>query len=160
MSESPRRVDMTVALRHLEHAPLPGSRAPSIDDIPRLGALMLDAYRGTIDFEEETLEQSIAEINRTFAGEYGPFMPECSRIVERDGRLVCAVLLTRWQDRPFIAYAMTAADAKRQGLARACMLDAMQAVHESGDDKLSLVVTIANLAAHDLYESLGFVRGR
>jgi len=87
-------------------------------------------------------------------------MPHCSCVVERHDELVSAVLVTRWQDRPFVAFAMTAPSAKRQGLGRACMLDAMQAVHACGEEKLSLVVTLANIAAYGLYTRLGFVHGR
>jgi hypothetical protein len=79
---------MTLALRPVDRVSLIGERSPTRADIPALGALMLDAYRGTIDFEEETLERSVAEIQRTFGGDYGPFMPECSRIVEREGQIV------------------------------------------------------------------------
>jgi ribosomal protein S18 acetylase RimI-like enzyme len=160
MDHGPIRVAMTVGLRRAARVLLPGERAPRPSDKPGLAALMLDAYRGTVDFEDETLDQAIAEIERTFGGGYGRFMPECSRVVERNGQIVSATLLTRWQDRPFVAFTMTASAWKRQGLARACMINAMQDLYESGEEKLSLVVTVANTAAHELYHSLGFVRGR
>lgn len=151
---------MTVKLCRLNLVPLAGARQPTEADIPALGALMLDAYRDTVDYEGETLEQAIAEVTRTFAGKYGLFLPQCSCVVERAGELVSAALLTRWQERPFVAFAMTAQGCKRQGLARACMLCVMEAVRESGEEKLSLVVTVANVAAYELYQSLGFVPGR
>ena len=45
---------------------------------------MLDAYRGTIDDEGETLEDALAEVDRTFAGEYGEFLGAFSRVIERE----------------------------------------------------------------------------
>jgi ribosomal protein S18 acetylase RimI-like enzyme len=151
---------MTLRLCPTVAPELPGARSPTEDDRPALAQLLLDAYRGTIDEEEETLEQALAEIERTFGGEYGPFMRAESRVVERDGELVSATLLTRWQDRPFIAYAITDPRWQRQGLARASMRSAMHALHASGNDLLSLVVTLENEPALTLYQSLGFESGR
>jgi ribosomal protein S18 acetylase RimI-like enzyme len=151
---------MTLRLWPSAVSPLLGSRPPTEQDKLELAQLLLDAYRGTIDQEEESIEQALAEIVRTFAGEYGPFMPAASRVVEREGKLVSATLLTRWKDRPFIAYAVTHPQWQRQGLAKSSVLSAMHAVHAGGDELLSLVVTLKNEPAFTLYQSLGFKSGR
>lgn len=151
---------MTLRLSPTVTPPLSGSRSPTEHDKLELAQLLLDAYRGTIDQEQETIDQALAGVQRTFGGEYGPFMRAESRVVEREGKLVSATLLTRWQDRPFIAYAVTHPHWQRQGLARSSMLSAMHALHVSGNELLSLVVTLKNEPALNLYESLGFVSGR
>jgi ribosomal protein S18 acetylase RimI-like enzyme len=156
----PRRIDMTLRLAPIVAPSLHGGRAPTEQDKAELAQLLLDAYRGTIDQEEETIEQAIEELDRTYGGEYGPFMAAESRVVERDGRLVSATLLTRWQDRPFVAYAITHPQWQRRGLARSSMLSAMHAVQSGGDELLSLVVTLKNEPAYALYQSLGFRSGR
>lgn len=149
-------------LRAALHSPVavavPGLRAPREDDVEALGALMLRAYVGTIDYEGETLEQAIAEVRKTFAGEHGPFDPAHSCVAERDGRLASATLVTRWQSRPFVAFTMTDPAFARQGLARATLQRAMGLLHASGETELRLVVTLENEAARRLYESLGFER--
>jgi ribosomal protein S18 acetylase RimI-like enzyme len=122
--------------------------------------LFLAAYAGTIDSEEETLDEALAEVDRTTGGAYGPYMPEHSLVVERAGRLVSATLVTGWQGRPFIAYSMTAPEFQRLGLARISLANVMSSLHQAGHEKLSLVVTLANAHAHRLYERLGFVAGR
>lgn len=93
-------------------------RSPTEGDIEALGELMYRAYLGTIDYEDETLEQSVAEIRKTYQGDYGRFDPEHSSIAERNGLVVSATLITRWQDRPFVAFSMTDPRFARQGLAR------------------------------------------
>lgn len=55
---------------------------------------------------------------------------------------------------------MTAADCKRQGLARACLRAAMHRLGARDHAQPSLVVTRANDPAMRLYESLGFRLGR
>jgi len=136
---------------------VPGLRAPVPEDAPQLATLMLNAYRGTVDYEGENEDGAIAEVQKTLRGSAGPFDWLCSRVVEREGILASAALVTRWQDRPFIAFTMTAAAFKRNGLAWACMLDAMRALAASGETEARLMVRIANTPAVALYESLGFV---
>ena len=137
---------------------LAGLRPPNNPDISELGRLLLAAYRGTVDDEGEGEAEALAEIQKTFAGEYGAFIPECSRVVEREGRLVSATLITRWQERPFVAFSVTDPGYKRSGLARACMVAAMQCLCTAGESELRLVVTLANTPAVNLYISLGFIQ--
>ena len=151
---------MTATLAAGDRVAIEAERRPRPEDERQLAELMLAAYEGTVDEEEETIEQAVDEIRKTFAGEHGPYLPDCSRVVERDGRIVSATLVTAWQERPFVAFAMTALAFKRRGIARASMVNTMQDVSASGKGLLSLVVTVENRPAFDLYRSLGFVGGR
>jgi RimJ/RimL family protein N-acetyltransferase len=151
---------MTASLTPGEQVAVVGVRTPSTEDIPAIAGLMLAAYTGTIDYEGETLEESVHEIERTFSGEYGPFMPKHSSVVVRQGSLISATLITLWQQRPFVAYSMTVPQFQKQGISRASLQNAMASLHAAGYSQLSLVVTVANEHAHRLYQALGFVQGR
>lgn len=59
-----------------------------------------------------------------------------------------------------LAFAMTASDWKREGLARATIAHVMQDLVEAGDTRLDLVVDRRNRAAIALDVSLGFVARR
>jgi len=155
-----RRIDMTARLHEQRLVELDGAKHPTPQDNDELARLLLDAYAGTIDSEEVTFEEALAEIARTTGGEYGPYMQEQSLVIERDGRMVSATLVTGWQGRPFIAYSMTAPDYQRRGFARTSLSKIMSSLHKAGHEKLSLVVTIANTHAHRHYEQLGFEPGR
>ena len=96
-------------------------------------------------------------MHKTFGGEYGAFDAASSKLVVRAGELLHATLITRWQGPPFVAFAMTVPAARRRGLARAGLIAAMQDLRDQGETELRLVVTLANLPARSLYESLGFV---
>jgi len=134
-----------------------GLRLPLDADVHQLASLMYSAYRGTIDDEGESEADALVEVQKTFASAYGSFVPSCFAVVERGGRLLSATLVTRWQDRPFVAFSMTEPNSKRTGLARACMMTAMSRLHAAGEHELGLVVTLANVPAFNLYTSLGFV---
>lgn len=125
-------------------------------DVPALGDLMYRAYVGTVDYEGETPEQAAAEILRTIQGAYGEFVPGCSKVLARQGSLLSAALITRFQGRPFVAFAFTDPACAGQGLARACMEAAMNELTLQGERELRLVVTLANVPAVRLYAGLGF----
>jgi ribosomal protein S18 acetylase RimI-like enzyme len=126
------------------------------EDAPALGALMYRAYLDTVDYDGETPEQAAAEVTKTIEGEYGLFIPDCSKVFGRAGSLLSATLVTRFQDRPFVAFTLTDPAFTGQGLARACMQAAMFELFAQGERELRLVVTLANEPAVRLYTGLGF----
>ncbi len=157
------RMRMTLALGHGTgaRAPVPSiAGARPLDppaDREALARLLLDAYRGTVDDDGETETDALAAIDAFTAGEFGEVTPGWSEVVERDGRLVAATLVTTWQGVPLIAFSMTAPQARRQGLARGGLLRAMDRLRTTGEPRLDLVVTVANEPAVRLYAQLGFV---
>jgi RimJ/RimL family protein N-acetyltransferase len=116
------------------------------------------AYLNTIDYEGESLEQSAAEIAKTVQGVYEALMPHVSHVAVREGALVSATLITRFEGRPFVAFAFTEPTLSGRGLARACLQAAMAALFRQGERELRLVVTLANTPAVALYTRLGFER--
>jgi hypothetical protein len=156
MSSLPRSC-MHAKLRPQVRPQVDGMRAPVEEDCLPLAKLMFAAYDGTTDDEGEDEDVALMEVRKTFAGEYGAFVPNCSKVVARGQELLHATLVTRWEDCPFIAFSMTAPAAKRAGLARAGLINSMQDLLTQGESELRLVVTLANLPARTLYESLGFV---
>ncbi len=151
------RQNMYVNLTSQKRMFVEGERLPIDHDKEQVAALMLDAYRGTIDDEGESIVEARAEIDRTFNGEYGRFLPEFSRVVVRDSQIISAILVTEWQGTPFIAFAMTAKAWQRKGLSKSCMINLMQDLYESQYSILRLSVTTTNLPAVNLYVSLSFV---
>lgn len=79
-------------------------RRITVDDVEALSQLMLDAYVGTIDYEDETLRDALQEVDAYFEGEP---MLEHSFLAGIDGDVASAVLVLQWRQRPFIGYVMT-----------------------------------------------------
>ncbi|MGA2257093.1 MAG: hypothetical protein ABSG53_20770, partial [Thermoguttaceae bacterium] len=77
-------------------------RPPVKADVPELGRLMYQAYLGTVDYEGETEEDAIAELNKTWEGGYGELNQGASRVYEREGRLLSTTLVNTWRGKPFI----------------------------------------------------------
>lgn len=147
---------MRIALGSVAAPSVAGLRNPHPADEEALASLMMRAYVGTVDYEGEGEAEALSEVRRTLSGDRGPFLWSESNVVPREGTLACATLVTRWNGEPLVAFAMTDARFKRQGLARACMLSSMHQLRAVGERQLSLFVTLANVEAVSLYRSLGF----
>lgn len=149
------------ALAELMAAPatrnLAGARSVRHEDAAALAALMLDAYRGTVDDGGEGPEESLAEVRKLLSGGYGTFDFGCSELVEREGRVIAATLVTEYENEPLIAFSLTHPDWQRRGLARAGLVRAMRALQDDCRVHVNLAVTATNTPARRLYESLGFV---
>jgi ribosomal protein S18 acetylase RimI-like enzyme len=132
------------------------ARLVSRADVPELAHLMIDAYRGTIDDEGETLEEAQAEMRATMDGKYGEFLSTCSFAIELDGVLVSACLVTFWEGMPLIAFTMTHPDRQNRGLLTEILKRSINAMIAEGHEEARLLVTKGNLPAVHVYERLGF----
>jgi len=132
-------------------------RAVTHDDIPAVAQLMLDAYRGTIDDEGETLADALAYVQGTFAGEQSGRMLElCSFVIEKDGKPLGAILISEWEEAPLVANVLTAPQARNQGMATVLLRQAMNALLARSYTELYLFVTEGNGPAQHVYQALGF----
>ena len=96
---------------------------------------MLDAYAGTIDDEGESLADAEAELADWL--EWGGAWADS--VVDRERRAAC--LVSHLDERTVIAYVMTAADSKRQGLARLVVTAALDGLAAAGVTRVGLTIT-------------------
>lgn len=145
----------SIEVRPLELA----TRQPTTDDREALAELMLDAYAGTIDADgSETLGVARDEVDGYLNGASGPPILAHSLVAldADDNRPIAAVLVSRFEGMPLIAYAMTAASHKGRGVATALTERVMRSLHAAGESKVHLWVTRGNVPAETIYERLGF----
>jgi GNAT superfamily N-acetyltransferase len=118
-------------------------RVPSAEDADALADLMLDAYRGTIDYEDENLEDARSEVARYLAG--SPML-DCSGVCVARDRVDSAALISLWRDRdcPIVSYVMTAADRKNQGLASLLLAHSLATLADEGYGEVRAVITEGN----------------
>lgn len=137
----------------------PAARLLRPDDAPALATLMFDAYRGTIDDEGEPLEGAVAEVTRTFEGEYGAMLWDASFVAPSahdPAALDSASVVTLFRDEPLLAFSMTRPSRARRGLAETLIRASVRSLAALRHSRLVLVVTAGNTAAERLYEKLGF----
>lgn len=150
------RLRMRQTLREQDTSSTWQARAIQQSDASDLGALMLAAYRGTADDEGESEADAIAEAERTLAGDYGPWLEDCSFAVDNGPRIAGASMVTLWEGDPFLTYVVVHPDMKRRGLGTFLMTTSANALVTAGYSELDLFVTEENEPAVTLYRKLGF----
>jgi L-amino acid N-acyltransferase YncA len=140
---------------------LPGVvRHPVIDDAEKLAALMLDAYRDTIDYDGETLDDARSEINSYLRQQNNPPLLACSWLCAEHEQLLAASLVCYWSERaaPLIAYVMTRAAYKQQALGRRLVQHSLLSLHQAGYAEVWAVITAGNIPSERLFDRLHFIR--
>ncbi len=149
---------MELRLKRQDHAASWEYRTVRKSDREDLAILLYAAFHGTIDDEGEPFSEALAEIDRTFAGDCGGLLFDCSFIIEQGDFLASACLIGRPDphDAPLVVFSMTRPDAQGRGMAQFLLSRSIDALLDRGYGRLTLIVTEGNAPAQRLYASLGF----
>ncbi len=134
--------------------PSPGLAVRNVvpTDLEGLAGLMLDAYRGTIDSEDEDYEDAVTEVGAFLDGD--PLL-EHSYIALDGDEVASAVLVSEYDGEPFIGYVMTLPGHKNQRLARHLVRLAMASLGDDGHTRIVLYITQGNTPSERLFASVG-----
>lgn len=138
--------------------PLHGVRVLQSADAIALGELMHEGYFGTMDYDDETVAQSIEEVKATLAGKYGTLLPTASYVAMDKGKMISAAVFVFFEKNkmPLLAFTMTHPDYKGKRWSQHLVKLGLQALKTQGYDECCLYVTEGNQPAQSIYEKLGF----
>lgn len=71
-------------------------------DVTKVATTMLEAYEGTVDQQEETLEQAILEVEKIIKNGYGAFISEASFWIEMNDEAAAVICINLWNGTPLI----------------------------------------------------------
>jgi GNAT superfamily N-acetyltransferase len=159
--KKPVRHRMKMTTSSLPTVAKEGCRNILTEDAEKLGHLMVESYRGTIDQKYfgfgEPPEECVEEMQGTLAGKYGDFLDFASFLIEDAQGIQSASIITLFEGRPLLAYTMTAPDSKGKGMAESLIKRSIDALAQHGHTELYLCVTEGN-PAEKLYEKIGFIK--
>lgn len=127
-------------------------------DITKVAATMLEAYEGTVDQQEETLQEAILEVEKILNDGYGPFIAEASYWIEMNDEAAAVICINLWNEKPLITEIYTGKKFLHQGMANTLIRASMDKLNRMGYGEMALNVTVENSSALHLYEKLGFVK--
>lgn len=115
-------------------------------------------YRGSLDCPEFNGVRDGQQSLKNHAAA-GTFSSDMWRLYRRDGVVVGVLLLVKRPDQQAweVLYVGVVESARRSGIGRAMLLDAMHAARHANAERLLIVADTRNVPAVVLYESLGFV---
>lgn len=131
-------------------------------DVDALGTLLWQAYRGTIDYCDETPEQMSAEAYDFFDAKYGAPLLDACLVREVDGQPIAAALLCDWNERgaivsgPLVAYALVHPEFRGQGHGIAVVNAALTRLAAAQWGRVYAVITEGNVPSEQLFARLGF----
>lgn len=129
-------------------------RPPSLEDRMALADLMMSAYIGTIDYDGETHEQAVQEVDGWF--DRDTYLDTSRVAVDGSGEIVAAVLNSTWDDVAMVGYVMTSGDRKGQGIASALVDMAVHAMLDDGFTEVTAWITEGNLPSEAIFTKAGF----
>jgi RimJ/RimL family protein N-acetyltransferase len=127
-------------------------RHPKLEDRDALAELMLDAYRDTIDYEGEGIDEATDEVDGYLANEP---MLDNSWVVEDRHTLLAAILIASFEDGPLVSYVMTRASAKGNGLATVLLEMSLRDLHDQGWSSVDAFITAGNTPSERLFARPG-----
>ncbi len=136
-------------------------RGCNTTDAYQMAALYFEAYDPGQACD--SLNEAVADIKATFAGEYGHLLTAASLVAVSPGGEMCATALVveraPWEDTPrcpFVIELFTGRDHRRRGLATTLLARSSCVLAAGGHEAMALRVVEENTAAVGLYRQLGF----
>ena len=154
-TRSEYRRNLSVPLPSATGRPGAHTVAPAVEaDRDALAALLLDAYRGTIDDEGEGEDEARAAIDDYL----GRLLPAYSIFVEEDGQPVSLSFVVLVEGRHYIDPVATAASRKGRGIGAWAVATSIRLLQRDGVDEVGAVITDGNVASERLFARFGFTR--
>jgi GNAT superfamily N-acetyltransferase len=128
-------------------------RNPQARDADGLARLMLDAYRGTIDDEGETIDDALRFVQPALSHE--PLLA-ASWLALDEQRPVSVLLVRRWKGRPLVHVVATHPDYARRQIATTLLERTLASLSSAGETVLDAWITQGNTASLALFTGRGF----
>lgn len=133
----------------------PSTRSVRPDDADGLAHLMVDAYRGTIDYDGETIEDARAEVGSFFSHPGANLVH--SKLAEPDGSLRSACLVSTALGKPFVAYVMTHPQSKGKGVGTSVLRCSLRSLKQAGFHEVGAFITDGNVPSESMFRRVGAI---
>jgi GNAT superfamily N-acetyltransferase len=128
-------------------------RNPLARDADGLARLVLEAYRGTIDDEGESLDDALQFVQDGLSEE--PSLAASWLALDGE-RPVSVLIVRRWKRRPLVHVIATHPDYARRQLASTLLERTLDALASAGETVLDACITQGNTASLSLFTRRGF----
>lgn len=131
-------------------------RSPSHDDAEALAKLMLEAYRDTIDYDNQTIDDARKAVS-SYLG-MGSADLAHSRLALIDNHIASACLVNSYTTHSFIGYVMTHPDHKGKGIGTATLRASLRALAATGYRNVGAFITEGNTPSEAMFRTVGAVQ--
>ncbi len=143
-----RLEDLLLAVPQVE------ARHPGPEDAEALAHLMLEAYRGTIDYDGEGIDEARSEVSGWLSDDANLELSWLA--LDPDGHVVSACLVSDQNDGPLVGYVMTVPERKNHGLASALLRRTLATAMAAGHTQVEAWITEGNHPSEKVFLAAGF----
>lgn len=122
-----------------------------------LAQAMYNAYKCSIDYENDTIEDFKQELQNLFNNVYGKYIEEASFCVGNSNVIIAAVFFADFKGEPTLTYCFSNTEYRENGLAQNLIKKSENKLVDLGYKKSYLYLTLENIEAYNLFESLGYI---
>lgn len=130
------------------------TRRVLVSDRDALGALMLDAYKGTIDDEGETIDDALEAVDQYITR----MVHEHSFVVTGQDRVIAMAFTVVVDGVHYVDPIAVVADRKRSHVGQNAVRILLASLASAGVAEVGATVTDGNIASERLFLGLGFTR--
>ena len=158
IGEQVNRILMKLNLDEINFERSKNAKKIKKEDSFALGEVMYEAYKGTIDYDGETIDEAAEEVKGTLDGKYGHLIDSACLTLENSNRIASAIFFTWFEDEemPLLTFSMTRVSEKGKGFAKELIKESLMRLKELKYSKCCLFVTEGNEPAISIYKSIGF----
>jgi GNAT superfamily N-acetyltransferase len=133
-------------------------RKPQPEETELLAEVMLDAYLDTVDYEGETTDDALVEVEGYFSGRTGEPLLEASWVYESSGAILSASLVSLWKGKPLVSFLMTRSAWKGRGLASYVLRQSLLSLQDAGYGEVYATISEGNEPSQEIFSHFGFER--
>lgn len=117
---------------------------------------MYDAYLDTTDYENDKVEDFLAEIKNFKNGLYGKALETASLCIANSSEILTGLFVADFKGQATLTYSFTKKAYQNQGLAKILINACENELIKLGYKDLYVYINLENIPAFNLFESLGF----
>lgn len=152
----PDRIKMKKRLVRIDESPDFKVIHPNEVDKVDIASVMYEAYKDTVDYEDDTIDDLVMDILNIERGLYGKYLPEASFLAIFKQRVIGGIFLCDFKNEATITYNFTQKKYRNMGVSSTLIQLAENVLFDKGYDDIHLYVSLENQSAFNLYQSLGF----
>lgn len=130
----------------------------NFNDFSELGDVMYEAFKGTIDYDDESREDATVEVKNTLEGKYGKIVADACLKIKEQEEIASAIVynILEEDNLPMMTFAMTREKFKRKGFSQQLIKESLMKLKDLGYKECLLFVTEGNKPAVSIYKKVGF----
>lgn len=124
--------------------------------ISTFAEIFLDGFIGTVDYEGESLKDTITYIEQIKSGIYGEILSDYSGLLLQNATPVSGIIMTLFEEVPLIVSVFTKNEYKKKGFGEILLRSVIEGIFKNTQYSEIILYVSENNPAISIYHKIGF----